>query len=60
MSLKFFHKVFILASLTCLLFTARWASGHNAASVVAPWLLYSSLTGITLLVPYAAWYSRSR
>lgn len=55
MSLKNFHRFFILAAFACLAFTARWASGRNAALLVTPWLLYACALGMALLVPYFAW-----
>jgi hypothetical protein len=55
MSLKNFHRFFILASFTCLAVTARWASGRNAALLVTPWALYASAAGMLLLAPYYAW-----
>jgi hypothetical protein len=54
-SLKTFHRVFIAAAFLCLAFTARWASGRNAALLVTPWLLYACAAGMLLLVPYFAW-----
>lgn len=55
MSLKNFHRVFIVMAFTCLAFTARWASGRNAALLVTPWLLYASAAGMLLLAPYFVW-----
>ena len=55
MSLKNFHRVFIALAFACLAFTARWASGRNAALLVTPWALYASAAGMILLVPYFAW-----
>jgi hypothetical protein len=55
MSLKSFHRFFIVASFACLAFTARWASGRNAALLVTPWALYAAGAGMALLVPYFFW-----
>lgn len=55
MSLRSFHRVFIAASLACLAFTARWASGHNAARRVTPWAARASLAGMALLASYFVW-----
>jgi hypothetical protein len=54
-SLKSFHRFFIAAAFLCLAFTARWASGRNAALLATPWLLYVSAAGMALLVPYFVW-----
>ena len=54
MSLKQFHRVFILASLGCLAFVARWASGRNPALLSTPWLMWTSIAGIALLSGYLA------
>jgi hypothetical protein len=54
-SLKSFHRFFIVAAFACLAFTARWASGHNAAMLRTPWELYVSAAGMALLAPYFIW-----
>lgn len=56
MSLKSFHRVFIVASFVLLAFVAAWASGRNAALLVTPWLKYAALAGMALLAPYFAWH----
>lgn len=55
MSLKNFHRFFIVSAFACLAFTARWASGRNAALLVTPWALRVSAAGMALLAPYFAW-----
>lgn len=55
MSLKNFHRFFILAAFACLAVVARWASGRNAALLITPWALYASLAGMLLLAPYFVW-----
>jgi uncharacterized membrane protein len=56
MSLRAFHGVFIAAGLSCLSFTAVWASGRNAAGLKSPWALGLSLLGAALMLPYLLWY----
>lgn len=58
MSLKSFHRFFIVLSFLCLAMTARWASGRNAALLVTPWLLYACGAGMALLAPYFVWTLR--
>jgi hypothetical protein len=58
MSLKAFHRVFIVAALLCCAFVARWASGSNAAMLRTPWALRASLAGMALLAPYFVWTVR--
>ena len=55
MSLKSFHKFFIVASFLCLALMARWASGRNAAMLVTPWALHACAGGMALLIPYFVW-----
>jgi hypothetical protein len=55
MSLKSFHRFFILSAFACLAFTAHWASGRNAALRVTPWLLWVSGAGMLALAPYFFW-----
>lgn len=58
MSLKAFHRVFILTAFTGFAFTAWWATGHNPNMVRSSWLLASSLGGMALLAPYFVWTVR--
>lgn len=58
MSLKTFHRFFILTAFACFAFIAHWASGRNAALLVTPWALYVSLAGMALLAPYFVWTVR--
>ena len=55
MSLKNFHRFFIVLAFACFAFTAYWASGHNPVLRVTPWLLYVSAAGMLGLVPYFIW-----
>jgi hypothetical protein len=55
MSLNSFHKFFIAASFLSLGVVARWASGRNAALLVTPWLLWTSLGGMAVLAAYFAY-----
>ena len=55
MSLKNFHRFFIVTAFLCLAFLARWASGRNAALLATPWLLCVAAAGMALLVPYFVW-----
>lgn len=55
MSLKSFHRFFIVLAFACFAVTARWASGRNAALLVTPWLLYVSAAGMLALAPYYVW-----
>lgn len=56
MSLRAVHGLFIAACLTCLSFTAVWATGRNAAGLKSPWALGVSLAGGALMLPYLLWY----
>ncbi|MFI5362425.1 MAG: hypothetical protein ACHQ49_10680 [Elusimicrobiota bacterium] len=55
MSLKHFHRFFIVVSFICMAFTARWASGRNPAMLATPWLMYVAGAGMALLAPYFVW-----
>ena len=55
MSLKNFHRFFIVLAFACFAFTARWASGRNAALLKTPWALEVSAAGMLLLAPYFVW-----
>jgi ABC-type Fe3+-siderophore transport system permease subunit len=59
MSLKAFHRVFLVASILCLAFTAVWAAGANAAGLRSPWAFAASLAGAALVAPYFVWHLRS-
>ena len=58
MSLKNFHRFFIVTAFLCFAVTARWASGHNAALLRTPWALYVSGACMLLLAPYFVWTVR--
>jgi hypothetical protein len=55
MSLKSFHRFFIVTAFACFAFTARWAAGHNPAMLRTPWLLDVAAAGMLLLAPYFVW-----
>ena len=55
MSLKSFHRFFIVLAFACFAFTAHWASGRNAALLKTPWALEVSGAGMLLLAPYFVW-----
>lgn len=59
MSLKSFHRVFIVLSLALLAFTTYWASGRNPAGLVTPWLIYASVAGLAATFGYLVWHVRS-
>jgi|GEM_PF-2012202 len=55
MSLKNFHRFFIVAAFSCCAFVAYWASGRNPAMLRTPWALYASVAGMAALAPYFVW-----
>ena len=55
MSLKNFHRFFIVIAFLSLAFLAYWATGHNQALLKTPWALYVSAAGMLLLAPYFIW-----
>jgi hypothetical protein len=55
MSLKSFHRVFIVGAFLCCAFVANWASGRNAALLVTPWAFAAAVAGMALLAPYFVW-----
>lgn len=59
MSLRIFHRFFLLLCLALFGFTGYWASGHNASAQVTPWLQLGSLAGIAGTVGYFVWHVRS-
>ena len=59
MSLKTFHRVFIVLSLALLVFTAYWASGRNPAGLVTPWLINASAAGLLATFAYLVWHVRT-
>ena len=59
MSLKYFHRVFIVLCLALLTFTAYWASGRNPVGLVTPWLIYASVAGLFATFGYLFWHVRT-
>lgn len=59
MSLKSFHRFFVVLCLFLFAFTGYWAAGGNATALKTPWLLYSSLAGAAASVAYFVWHVRS-
>lgn len=59
MSLRAFHRFFIVLCLTLCAFTGYWASGGNPTAMVTPWLLYGSVAGAAATIGYFFWHIRS-
>ncbi len=59
MSLKHFHRVFIVLCLALLAFTAYWASGRNPVGLVTPWLVWASAAGAAATFGYLYWHVRT-
>ena len=59
MSLKTFHRFFIVLCLALLAFTAYWASGRNPVGLVTPWLIWTSLAGAAATLSYFVWHVRT-
>ncbi len=59
MSLRSFHRFFIVLCLALFAFTGYWASGRNASALVTPWLVYFSAAGGASAVAYFVWHVRS-
>ena len=55
MSLKNFHRVFIVSAFGCCAFLAVWASGRNAAQASAPLVQCAAIAGMVALAPYFIW-----
>jgi uncharacterized membrane protein len=58
MSLKNFHRFFIVCAFVMCAFVARWASGANARLAREPWMLYAAAAGMAALAPYFVWTVR--
>lgn len=58
MSLRAFHRVFIVAALATLGFSAWWAAGFGPSGEALPWMLWLSLGGAAALAPYFVWHLR--
>lgn len=59
MSLRMFHRFFIVVCLALFAFTGYWASGGNATALVTPWLRWCSLLGAAGTVGYLVWHVRT-
>ncbi|MBI4060009.1 MAG: hypothetical protein HY403_01120 [Elusimicrobia bacterium] len=59
MSLRAFHRFFIVLCLALFALTGWWASGRNPTGLVTPWLLYGSAAGAAAAVGYLFWHVRS-
>jgi len=59
MSLRVFHRFFIVLCLVLCAFTGYWASGGNPTAMVTPWLLYGSAVGAVATIAYFFWHIRS-
>ena len=59
MSLKTFHRVFIIVCLALFAFLGAWASGRNPSALVTPWLQAASLAGALVTAAYLVWHVRS-
>ncbi len=55
MSLKNFHRVFIVGAFGCCAFLAVWASGRNATQTAVPLVEYAAIAGMIALAPYSIW-----
>jgi hypothetical protein len=59
MSLKTFHRVFIVVCLALFAFLGAWASGRNPSALVTPWLQAASVAGVIGMASYLVWHIRS-
>ena len=59
MSLKYFHRFFIVICLALFAFLGFWASGRNPTLLVTPWLVYASIAGGLATLSYLAWHVKS-
>jgi hypothetical protein len=59
MSLRSFHRFFVVLCLFLFAFTGYWAAGGNAATLKTPWLLFASVAGAAASVGYFIWHVRS-
>lgn len=59
MSLRLFHRFFIVLCLALFGFTGYWSSGGNATAMVTPWLQLGSLAGAAGALGYLVWHVRS-
>ncbi len=59
MSLKIFHRFFIVLCLALFAFTGYWSSGGNQTALVTPWLAWGSAAGAAAVLAYLAWHIRT-
>jgi len=59
MSLKIFHRFFLVLCLALFAFLGYWASGGNATAMTTPWLQAGSAAGILSVVGYLYWHVRT-
>ncbi|MEQ1919473.1 MAG: hypothetical protein ABL955_09750 [Elusimicrobiota bacterium] len=59
MSLRAFHRFFLVLCLALFAFTGYWASGGNPTAMVTPWLRYGSLLGAAATIGYFVWHVRT-
>ena len=56
MSLKTFHRFFIILCLALFAFLGYWASGRNPSGLTTPWLLWTSFGGEAATLGYLFWH----
>ncbi|MDO8756921.1 MAG: hypothetical protein Q7J64_02820 [Elusimicrobiota bacterium] len=59
MSLRIFHRFFLLLCLTLFAFLGYWASGGNATAMTTPWLQLGSVAGAAGVIGYFVWHVRA-
>lgn len=59
MSLKAFHRFFVVICALLFAFTGYWASGGNPTAMVTPWLIFASAAGACAMISYLVWHVRS-
>lgn len=59
MSLRAFHRFFLVLCLALFAFTGYWASGGNATALVTPWLQGASAAGAAATLGYLFWHVRA-
>lgn len=59
MSLKIFHRFFIVLCLALFVFLGYWSSGGNATAMTTPWLQFASAAGIAGAIGYMYWHIRT-
>ena len=59
MSLRSFHRFFVVLCLFLFAFTGYWSSGGNATALVTPWLRWASFAGLAATLGYFIWHVRT-